>query len=140
MLGAYQDSRPATPGGPPSVKFGMKDWTPLDSAGDSSPMPVQFLDARISLSSSSTWPWPRAYRVSKRRLATSCLPVLAGRGFAVAPDLALHLPGVCLADRLGWIDLFPACVCAQSACETCEPGGGMAPTNEWGWSYMQVGL
>ena len=28
MLGAYQDSRPATPGGPPSVKFGMKDWTP----------------------------------------------------------------------------------------------------------------
>ena len=25
MLGAYQDSRPATPGGPPRVKFGMKD-------------------------------------------------------------------------------------------------------------------
>lgn len=72
MLGAYQDSRPATPGGPPSVKFGMKDF---------------FV-------------------------------------FIVYMAMALPLPQILhfIFREYAWpIDW-----------------GGMEPTNEWGWSYMQV--
>ncbi|CAE7030861.1 unnamed protein product [Symbiodinium sp. CCMP2592] len=73
MLGAYQDSRPATPGGPPSVKFGMKDF---------------FV-------------------------------------FIVYMAMALPLPQILhfIFREYAW---------------PIDWGGGMEPTNEWGWSYMQV--
>ncbi|CAE7476612.1 unnamed protein product [Symbiodinium microadriaticum] len=75
MLGAYQDSRPATPGGPPSVKFGMKDF---------------FV-------------------------------------FIVYMAMALPLPQILhfIFREYAW---------------PIDWGGGMAPTNEWGWSYMQARL
>ncbi|CAE7029035.1 tycC [Symbiodinium natans] len=72
MLGAYQDSRPDAPGGPPKVKFGMKD--------------VFVLLVYMAMA----MPFPQILHFIFRQLAWP----------------------------IDW--------------------GGMEPTNEWGWSYMQV--